>query len=162
MAWHSDDSGKLVLRVTIGGLMLMHGVAKLRYGIDFIQDAVTQAGLPPAVAYGVYLGEIVAPVMLILGMYTRTAALLVAIDMIGAIWLARMGDIGSLNQGGGWAIELEVLYLLGAIAIALVGSGRYAVGWSLGRKPREVASADWEPRRRTVAEVSNTPIIHRP
>jgi putative oxidoreductase len=122
------DLGKLILRLAVSGLLLMHGVAKLQNGIGFVQNQVNESGLPAFVAYGVYVGEIVAPILVILGLFTRPAALIMAIDMLGAIVLGRRGDIASRNMGGGWAIELEVLFLLGAIAIACLGAGRIALG----------------------------------
>lgn len=123
-----DDAGKLILRLAVSGLLLMHGVAKLQNGIGFVQNQVNESGLPAFVAYGVYIGEVVAPVLVILGLLTRPAALIMAADMLGAIILGRRGDIGVRNMGGGWAIELEVLFLLGSIAIACLGAGRLALG----------------------------------
>ena len=64
---NSDATGKLVLRLAIGGLMLFHGVAKM-VNPDFmtgIVKLVTAAGLPTEVAYGVYIGEVIAPVMIL-------------------------------------------------------------------------------------------------
>lgn len=51
------DLGKLLLRVTVGGLMLFHGITKLSQDIDFIKGTATAKGLPEAIAYGVYVGE---------------------------------------------------------------------------------------------------------
>ena len=48
--------------------------------------------------------------------------------MIMAIVLVRHGDIGKIGMSGGWAIELEALFLFGALAIALAGGGRFAPG----------------------------------
>ena len=93
----------------------------------FIESSLTNMGIPAIVAYGVYIGEIIAPLMMIAGVYTRLAAIIVFINMIFAIVLAHMGDIFSLNQHGGWAIELQAFYLLVGLAIAMTGSGRYAV-----------------------------------
>jgi putative oxidoreductase len=62
-----DDAAKLLLRLTLGALMLLHGIAKVRGGIDSIIDAVANAGLPPLLAYGVFVGEVLAPLMLIVG-----------------------------------------------------------------------------------------------
>ncbi|MGE4517838.1 MAG: DoxX family protein, partial [Arcobacteraceae bacterium] len=57
----SSDFGKLLLRLMVGGLMLFHGIAKINGGIDFIITKVTQEGFPEFLAYGVYIGEVVAP-----------------------------------------------------------------------------------------------------
>ena len=123
-----SDLGKLILRLAVGGMLLLHGILKLRNGIDFVFQKVAEAGLPSFISYGVYLGEVVAPILIIVGFLTRPAALIVAIDLLMAIVLARNADMAKLNQGGGWAIELEMFFLLGGLAIACLGAGRFALG----------------------------------
>jgi putative oxidoreductase len=123
-----EDFGKLLLRVALGALILLHGIAKIRTGIDPIIDAVMNAGLPPLVAYGVYLGEVVAPLFLIVGVWARAAALVVALNMAAAIGLMHAADIDQLSKSGGWAIELQALYLVAALAVALMGAGRLKPG----------------------------------
>ena len=121
------DVGKLVLRVTLGLLVLLHGVAKLRGGVDPIVGMVTAAGLPGFIAYGAYLGEVLGPLMLIAGFHARIGAVLVMINMAFAIGLAHLGELGQLNQSGGWALELQGMFIGTAIAVALLGPGRYSV-----------------------------------
>ena len=130
---HYDDAAKLVLRLTIGILMLMHGLFKLSYGISSIIGMVSAKGWPEFIAYGVFLGELVAPILLILGLWTRPAALLIVINMIVAILLAHMGQLTAITSAGGWRLELQGLYLFGALAIALQGAGRFSLGGSGGR-----------------------------
>jgi putative oxidoreductase len=125
-----DDLGKLILRLTVGGLLLSHGLWKLRNGIGFVQEQVSQNGLPEVVAYGVYVGEILAPVLVIMGILTRPAGLIIAFDLAMAVLLARRGDIGTIGPGGAWAIEAEAFFALGGLAIACLGAGRFAVGMS--------------------------------
>jgi len=84
----ASDWGKLVLRIAVGGLMLFHGVSKLIHGIDGIKTMITDRGLPEAMAYGVYVGEVVAPILIIIGLLTRPAAVILAFNMIVAIALA--------------------------------------------------------------------------
>jgi putative oxidoreductase len=121
------DLGRLVLRLGIGACILFHGVAKLMGGIDPIKQAVTANGLPSFVAYGVYVGEVVAPVLLIIGWYARASALLTAINMVFAIYLVHRADLFKLAASGGYALELQALYLIVAIALALMGPGRYSI-----------------------------------
>ncbi|MCR5868321.1 MULTISPECIES: DoxX family protein [Aquincola] len=132
-ATRHDDGGKLLLRVAVGVLMLLHGLFKLGNGIGGITGMVQGAGLPPVLAYGVYVGEVLAPVLMIIGLWTRPAALVVAINMVVAIALAHGKQLFSLTQQGGWALELQGLYLFGALAVALLGAGRYSVGGLHGR-----------------------------
>ena len=128
-----NDSGKLVLRLTIGVLLLLHGIAKLKGGIGWMAGPLGAFGLPAFLGYGAYIGEVVAPLMLIAGKWTRLAGLVVAINMLGAIILVQRDKVAALNQGGGWAIELEMLFLLGGIALFLLGAGRYSVSRGIGR-----------------------------
>lgn len=121
-----DDAGKLLLRLTLGGLMLLHGIGKLMGGIDFIAAAVAKAGLPGAFGYLVYVGEVAAPLLLILGAWTRAAAIVIAINMIVAVAMVHIGQIATLTPNGGWALELQAFYLATALAIALLGAGRYS------------------------------------
>ena len=129
----SDDAGKFILRLAVGILILLHGVSKLSSGVGNIVGMLTASGLPAAVAYLVYVGEIVAPVLLIVGVFTRPAALVVAINMIFAIALAHTTQLASLGKNGGWALELQGMFLFGAIAIAFLGAGRFSVGGVAGK-----------------------------
>ena len=124
MNQNSQDLGKFVLRVSLGLLVLLHGIAKITGGIGGIEGMVTAAGLPGWLAYGVYVGEVVAPLMLILGLHARIGAGLVAINMLVAIFLVHLGEIAQLNGQGGWALELQGMFLFGALAVALLGPVR--------------------------------------
>ena len=125
----NDDAGKLVLRLTVAGLMLFHGVAKIMHpgSLDFIGGMLAGYGLPSILAYGVYVGEVIAPLMVIVGYKARIGALLMAINMLFAIALAHTGDLFSLSEHGGWSVELQIFYLLTAVAVVFLGSGRHAV-----------------------------------
>jgi putative oxidoreductase len=129
----SDDTGKLVLRLALGILILLHGIAKITGGVGGIAGMLTSHGLPAALAYLVLIGEIVAPVLMIVGIYTRPAAWITVINMLVAIWLVHLKDIGSLGKSGGWALELQGLFLFAALAVALLGAGRFSVGGTSGK-----------------------------
>jgi putative oxidoreductase len=122
-------AGKLVLRLTLGILMLFHGFGKLMHpaSVDFISSTLTGAGLPGFIAYGVFVGEVIAPLMIILGIYTRIGGLLIAINMLFAILLVHSGDLFTVTEHGGWRLELQALYLFSALALMFLGSGRLAV-----------------------------------
>ena len=125
-----EDLGRLILRLSVGVLLLLHGVYKFRSGNGFVEEMVSQNGLPAFVAYGSYVGEIVAPILVIIGLLVRPAGLIIAFDLFAAIFLARRGDVGIITQSGAWAIETEMLFLLGGLAIACLGAGRFAFGMS--------------------------------
>lgn len=124
----SDDFGRLILRLAVGILVGMHGVAKLTGGVGGIMGMLGKAGLPPQLAYLAYVGEVLAPALLIVGLWTRPAALVVAVNMLFAIFLAHTGQLFSITGTGGWALELQGMFLFGALAIALLGAGRYSLG----------------------------------
>jgi putative oxidoreductase len=123
----NDSAGKLLLRVVLGVLILLHGVAKVRSGIGGISGMVTSMGLPAVLAYGVYIGEVVAPLMLIIGWYSRVAAAVIAVNMVFAIALAHQSQLLDLSNTGGWALELQGMYLFTAIALMMLGPGRHSV-----------------------------------
>lgn len=122
-----DDLGKLILRLTLGILILLHGVAKLKNGVGFLTPMLEGVGLPPWLAYGVFVGEILAPIMVILGLFTRTGAFIVFVNMLFAIFLVHRAEVLALGKQGGWAIELQGLFLFTALALTLMSPGRYAL-----------------------------------
>lgn len=123
----NEDVGKLILRLSIAVLMLFHGLHKLFSGIDGIKYLVTKAGLPEFIAYGVYMGEVVFPILIILGLFTRLSSLFFALTMVFAIFLAHINDIFILDESGGPIIEMPLLYLLTAISIMFIGAGKYSL-----------------------------------
>lgn len=122
-----DDFAKLILRLTLGILILLHGIAKLMHGIAPIHSMVAGAGLPGFFAYGVYVGEVLAPLLLIIGFHARLGALLIAINMVVAILLVHTGELAQLGPTGGWKLELQGMFLFTALALALLGPGRIGI-----------------------------------
>lgn len=124
----ADDWGKLILRLTVGGLMLFHGISKIiNPGVlDFFSGKLVSLGLPDILAYGVYVGEVIAPLLIILGVFSRIGGLLVIVNMLFAIVLMHSADLFVLTEHGGWRLELQAFYLFGGLAILLSGSGRFA------------------------------------
>lgn len=110
-----------VLTIGLGVLMLFHGVHKIMGGIEFIAPLLNGYGVPFAeyVAYGVYLGEIVAPLMLISGYYIRIAGAVIVFNMLVAIFLVHQTELFTLTEHGSLSIELPLLYLIVALAIVL-------------------------------------------
>lgn len=123
----NNDLGLLILRISLGLLMLLHGIAKLTHGIDFLSGMFQNLGLPSFFAYSVYIGEIVAPILLIIGYRTRLVAIVFALTMIVAVAMAHASDLFTLSETGGWAVELQGLYFLGAVALFFTGGGKLAV-----------------------------------
>ncbi|MCK7543625.1 DoxX family protein [Marinobacter bryozoorum] len=119
------DLGKLILRLTLGGLLLFHGISKLLNGTGFIEGLLASHGIPAFFAYGVFIGELLAPLMVILGYHTRIGALLIAFNMLVAIALVHTQELLKLGGNGGWALELQGFFLFTALALIFLGPGRY-------------------------------------
>lgn len=138
----NEDIGKLILRVALGGMIFVHGVDKLTGGIEFIVDVVTRAGMPAVSAYGIFIGEIIAPLLLIAGWNARIGAALIAINMIFAVGLVHAADIFKLGQNGGWALDSQGMFLFTALALALIGPGRFSIsGRDRGQQASSSAAA---------------------
>lgn len=127
MTRENPDLAKLILRLTVGGLMLFHGIAKIGKGVSGIANMLENEGLPGFIAYGVYVGEVVAPLMLIVGFRARIAALIVAFNMLVAVLLAHPDDILALDSRGAWAIELAAFFFFASLAIYWLGPGKYQI-----------------------------------
>ena len=122
-----EDLARLLLRLTLGVLLLLHGVAKITGDIGYIRQMLEANGLPGMLMYGVYAGEVLAPLLLILGWYSRVGAGLVIVNMLVIFAYAHRSEYFTLESSGGWALELQALYLATAVALLLTGPGRYAV-----------------------------------
>ncbi|MFC4930565.1 DoxX family protein [Massilia sp. GCM10023247] len=128
-----DDLGKLLLRVVLALLLLFHGLSKLAGGVGFITDMLGKMGLPGAIGYLVYVGEVIAPLLVLFGVWTRAAALVIAGNMIVAVLLVHTAEFFTLSKTGGWALELQGMFFFAALAVALLGAGRYSVGGRAGK-----------------------------
>lgn len=126
---YSDEIGKLTLRLTVGVLILFHGVAKIMHpgSLEFIGNTLSGVGLPSVIAYGVFIGEVIAPLMVIAGFHARVGGLLIVVNMIFAVVLAHTGDIFSLTEHGGWSLELQAFYLFAGLSVTMLGSGKFAI-----------------------------------
>lgn len=121
------DLGLLILRVSVATMMLLHGGYKLINGIDGIKFLVLKGGFPELFAYGVYIGEVLVPLQIILGIRTRLGAAVLAFNCLVAAILAHSNDVFTLTSTGGWAVELLGLYFFGAVALMFTGAGKYAL-----------------------------------
>ncbi|WP_298321202.1 DoxX family protein [uncultured Aquimarina sp.] len=126
-SFKNTDAGLLSQRLIIGILILFHGIANLTSHYSFIKSLLNGIGIPEFIAYLVFIGEIIAPIFIIIGWRARLASLVLTFNILIAILIGHSADIFTLNQFGGWGIELQALYLFGAITIFLLGAGKYAV-----------------------------------
>lgn len=92
------DLGKFVLRVSLGVLMLLHGLHKMEPGgLAGIQGMLANINLPAFIAYGTLLGEVLCPILLIIGLFTRFSAFVVAATMGVAVLMVHSGDLLALD-----------------------------------------------------------------
>ena len=91
--------GLLIIRVTIG-LMLPHGINKLVHpeALGYITHLLEQKGLPSAISYGVFIGEIIAPFFVLIGLRTRLSALVMVATGFMVLFLAYSDKIFSLTE----------------------------------------------------------------
>ena len=124
-----EDLGKLLLRVTLAVIVLFHGIFKLTHGVAWMEQPLAAFGLPGFLAYGTYVAEVVAPLLIAVGYRARLAALVIGFDMLMAIVLVLRTRIFSTNErSGAWGIEVEAMILLVSLAVFCLGSGRYRLG----------------------------------
>ena len=129
----NEDLAKLLLRITCGGLLLFHGAFKIFFDFQHIKTMVTAVGLPEFVAYGNYIGEVIAPLFVIIGFKTRIAALVIAFNMLASILIAHTDIVFHLNDFGAWMIELNVFYMMMALVIFFAGAGKFGLSKGIGK-----------------------------
>lgn len=118
---NSYNLGLLLLRIGFGGMMLTHGIPKLMKMIsgDFSFGDPIGIGEPASLVLAV-LGEVIFPILVIIGFKTKLSAIPVIITMAVAAFIVHGADpLGTK--------EMALLYLFAFVAIALLGAGKYSV-----------------------------------
>ena len=124
----AEDAGKALLRVSVGFLLLLHGIFKLGPGMEGVFSHLSERRLPTFLGYGVLVGEVVAPLFVIVGWRARFAALIMAAHVMVVVALAYPELVLQLDPaGGGWGVELAGLYFFGSLSIWLLGAGHYSL-----------------------------------
>jgi putative oxidoreductase len=128
---HSVNLGLLALRVWVGlSMLLLHGWDKFTHFSEKSENFLNLFGLSSKISLSMAIfGELVCSALLIVGLFTRFAALGGAITMSVAFFLAHKAVLK--GQGSG---ELAFIYLAAFITIFIAGGGRFSLDAKMGGK----------------------------
>jgi len=123
-ALYQPRAAAVILRTVLALLLLFHGWSKISGGVGWLVGVLEKTGVPGFFAYAVYLGEVLAPLLLLAGIFVVPAALLVMINMVVAVVLMHQPQIFTLGTSGGWALELQAFYFFSALVVLLTANPR--------------------------------------
>lgn len=124
----------LVVRAIVGVIMAAHGLQKLLGGPANFGGVLGQLGVPAPtlMAFVVTFVELVGGILLVVGLLSRLAALLLTINLVVAILLVKVG-VGFLSpQSGGVGAELDLALIAGFLAVLFAGPGKISLDHALG------------------------------
>ena len=124
------DIVHLGLRATVGAIFVYHGLGK--FNSEGFLQALASWGLGPEIAIPVALAESVGGILLILGVLSRISAAILAVDMLGAIFVVK--KLKSFSGEGGW--EFDVILLASVLAIMIIGPGKGSISHLVKKIPR--------------------------
>jgi putative oxidoreductase len=120
------DAALLILRVALGIVLLYHGIPKLMNFSAAVGGFQTMGMPAPSLTAAFALvAEVVGGLLILAGVAVDLAAVLVIIDMLGAIALVHWPNGFDFTKGG-WEHPFTVLVM--ALVLALAGPGRMAIG----------------------------------
>jgi putative oxidoreductase len=134
------DLSWLVVRLTAGGFLLVHGIQKLTGNTiaGFAANSLARRGIEPSVplAYAVFFLETIGALCIMFGLFTRLFAAAIGVQFLLIIFVAHWGrgfvDFPWNRQGGGW--EYPLFWACIILAIGLRGGGPYSLDRKLGRE----------------------------
>jgi putative oxidoreductase len=137
---NTRDFSWLLVRVTAGGFLLIHGIQKLTMNsiAGFAANSMARRGIEPAVAAAcmIFFLETVGAVCIMLGLFTRLFAAMIFVEFLIIIFVAHWGGgfagFPWNRAGGGW--EYPAFWALTIVAIGLRGGGPYSLDRRLGRE----------------------------
>ena len=138
----SPDISAMVMRVALGVVMFPHGAQKVLgwYGGQGLQETLQgfslRLGIPAPLAWLDIVAEFVGPILLVVGLFGRVAALGIACVMAVAIALVHLPNGFFMNWQGnqvGEGIEYHILALALAVGVMIKGSGLWSLDRSLSK-----------------------------
>jgi putative oxidoreductase len=126
----------LLVRVIVGIIMTAHGWQKLsQMGPAGFGQVLGQIGipLPGLMGFVVTFVELVGGILLIVGLLSRLAALLLTINLTVAILLVKV-NVGLIapSDAPGVGAELDLALIAGFLVILLAGPGKLSLDYALG------------------------------
>ena len=124
----------LAVRVIVGIIIVAHGLQKLTGGPANFGQGLAGMGvpLPVLMAYVVTFVELIGGILLIIGLLSRLAALLLTIDLAVAILLVKVNTSLIAPQGSGAGAELDLALIAGLLVILFAGPGKLSLDYALG------------------------------
>jgi putative oxidoreductase len=120
------DLALLILRLALAAVLLFHGLPKLmNFGATVGAFQSMHIPAPTLTAAFAVLAEVIGGILILLGVAVDLAGILVAIEMLGAIFLVHWSNGFDFTKGG-WEHPFSVMVM--ALTLALAGPGDYAVG----------------------------------
>ena len=137
---NTRDLSWLLVRLTAGGFLLVHGIQKVTLNTiaGFAANSMARRGIEPSVpmAYAVFFLETVGALCIIFGLFTRLFAAAIGVEFLLIVFHAHWGtglkDFPWNRAGGGW--EYPLFWALIITAIGLRGGGPYSLDRKLGRE----------------------------
>ena len=115
-----NDVVVMGLRSVVGVIFIVHGVSKFNPGFA---NFLTNNGIPVEMQIPLALAELVPGILLIIGILGRLSASLLAIVMLGAIFVIK----GAKSLTGNGGVEIDLILLASSIVIMIVGPGRISL-----------------------------------
>lgn len=123
---NSTEYAAFILRVSLGIMAISHGLLKVMvFTVPGTVQFFGSIGYPPIFAYLTIFGELAGGLALVLGVYTRTAALLMIPILIGATMVHAGNGWVFSSPKGGW--EYPAFWTVTLLVQALLGSGKFAL-----------------------------------
>jgi putative oxidoreductase len=127
------DIASLLLRITVGGILILHGVRKTQNKLQGTIKWFNSLGFPFNLtegripAYLAAVNEILFGFLLLFGIFTQAVAVVVVSQMLVALFVAAVKEksafISMAGSPGVYGYELDLHYIFGAIALVLLGGG---------------------------------------
>ena len=114
------------MRVVMGVMFLVHGVAKFQMGLGNVDAWFSSIGIPGFLAYVVAVLELAGGILLILGLFTRVVSALFVVMLIGAIVTTKL-SVGLLGNGQMAGYELDLGFILVTLYLAVANESAFSV-----------------------------------